>query len=305
MLAQLPSDVAASYRDGININADNVGSTPNAWLRGLYEHDEKGPHDEIESEYLKADTDPGERVRAVFNAPFGSERLVAADEQQNLAALRELSTQFNTARTKADREKVFSTACQIKQLLQNRITDITLDEIDKQKQTDAANEKDVVQAFDEAQGLTGPGATTGARLAYLANRICADPGHARAFTELRGMTPERLQQLKTSDPERFVQLTALVPERLARLTQWENELAAQDGDAARQLPDVPLDPPKNLSDVRFTVPAPGPNYGENLRTLYAGVRDSIVAAEKRISISHERPSSPVRQNYIKQHQRAE
>ncbi|CAB3753723.1 hypothetical protein [Paraburkholderia humisilvae] len=305
MLAQLPSDDAAAYRDGINVNADNVGSTSNAWLRGLYEHDEEALHDEINSAHLEAETDPRAQVQAVFNAPFGSEKLLAADEQQNLAELRALRSQFGAARTIAERDKIFSNACRIKQTLQDRITGLALDEIATQKKAEAANENDVMQAFEDAKGLTGPGATTGARLAYFANRICADPGHARAFTEFRSLTPERLQQLKVDDPQRYRQLTALAPERLAQLTQWENDLAAQDSEAAGRLPEVALDPPKNFSDVRFYTPAPGPDYDRNLRKLYADARDSIVAAEQRISISHERPSSPVRRNYIKQHQPAE
>ncbi|MFC0398532.1 hypothetical protein [Paraburkholderia rhizosphaerae] len=301
-LAQLSTDDAAAYRDGININAGNVGSTPNAWLRGLYEHDEDGLRAEIDTVHLEAETDPRERAQAVFNAPFDHEKLLAPQEQRSLAALGELRQQFRAASTVADRDKIFSDACALKQSLQNRISDVIIDAIHAQKKAEAANENDVMQAFEGARSLSGPGATSGARLAYFASRIAADAAHARAFTELRNVTPERLAQLDKDDPERYRQLAALAPERLAQLTQWENELAAQDSDAARRLPEVTLDPPKNLSDVRFYTPAPGPDYGENLRNLYGDALRSIVAAEKRISISHERPSSPVRQNYIKLHQ---
>ncbi|MFC0573129.1 hypothetical protein [Paraburkholderia solisilvae] len=304
MLAQLPADTAAAYRNDIGVNADNVGSTPNTWLRGLYEHDAKLLRDQLENEYREAGADPLKRLQAVFNAPHGGDMLTAPDEQQTLANLRELRKAFGNARTTTDREKVFSRASQIRQSLQERITDITLGKIAEQKRTEAANEKDVMQAFEEAATMTGPGATPGARLAYLADRIGADGGHARAFTELRGVTPERLQQLKETDNERFEQLSALKPERLQQLTQWENDLAGQDRDAARRLPEVRLDPPRYLSDVRWYGPAPGPDYGEQLRALYTSARDSINAANKRIDIAHEPPSSPIRQRYLSKRQSA-
>jgi hypothetical protein len=304
MLAQLPADTAAAYRNDINVNADNVGSTPNTWLRGLYEHDAELLRDQLETEYREVGADPLKRLQSVFNAPHGADMLNAPDEQQNLANLRELRKAFSNAHTKTDREKVFSSASQIRQSLQERVTDLTLGKITEQKRAEAANEKNVMQAFEEAATMTGPGATPGARLAYLANRIGADSGHARAFTELRSVTPERLQQLKETDKERFDQLGALKPERLQQLTQWENDLAQQDRDAARRLPEVRLDPPRYLSDVRLYVPAPGPDYGEHLRALYTTARDSINAASERIHIAQERPSSPIRQSYIRSHQLA-
>jgi hypothetical protein len=300
MLAQLPSDVASSYRDEMKATWDAFEATPDAWLRDKFAQDAKTLRAQIVDEYQEARTDPVQRAQAIFNAPFGSD-LLGDDARQDLDKLRDLAKQFRRAQTKEDRESIFATASEIKKSLQDRIFDAVISLIDAQRQAAASSEKDVMQALESAQGLSGSGATSGGRLEHFANRVFVDAAHARAFTELRSLTPERMQQLKETDPERFARLTALKPERLQQLTQWENDLAARDRDAARELPEVPLDPPKNLSDIRFNLPAPGPEYGENLRQRYLDARHSIVTAEKRISIAHERPSSPVRQSYIKTH----
>jgi hypothetical protein len=304
MLAQLPADVASAYRNQMTSTLDAFESTPNAWLRSKYSGQAQTLRDQITNEYWEARTDPNMRAQAVFNAPFGND-LPGDDAQPDIDRLRDLKRQFRQASTQADRESIFSEASKIKQSLQDRILDVILGRIEAEKRAGAVSEKEVMQAFERAQGLSGPGATTGARLAYFTRQVSADAAHARAFTELRGLTPERLQQLKQTDQDRFAQVTALKPERLQQLTQWENAFAAQDSEAARQLPDVPLDPPKHPSDVRFYPPAPDLDYGENLRLRYVDALNSIVAAEKRIDISHERPSSPIRQNYIRTHQAAQ
>jgi hypothetical protein len=301
MLAQLPADVASAYREQMKSTWDMFESTPDAWLRDKYAQQAKTLRDQIDGEYQEARTDPDERAQAIFNAPFGND-LLGDDAQPALDKLSDLKREFHQAHTKADREAIFSAASKIKQSLQNQISDTMLSQIDAYRQAEAASETEVMQAFELAQGLSGRGATPGARLEYFVRQVCGNEAHARAFTELRGLTPERLQQLQQTDPDRFAQLTALKPERLQQLTQWENTLAAQDRDAARTLPEVPLEPPKYPSDVRFYLPAPGASYGEALRLRYADILKSIVAAEKRISVSHEQPSSPIRQNYIKTHQ---
>lgn len=304
MLAQLPADVASAYREQMKSTWDAFESTPDAWLRGKHATQAETLRDQIDGEYQEARTDPGERAQAIFNLPFGSD-VLGDGAQDDLDTLSDLKRQFRQAHTKADRETIFSAASKIKQSLQDRIADTILGQIDASRQAEAASEKNVMQAFEHAQGLSGPGATPGARLEYFVTQVCGNEAQARAFTELRSLTPERLQQLKQTDPDRFAQLTALKPERLHALTQWENALAAQDSDAARVLPEVPLAPPKYPSDVRFRLPAPGANYGEALRLRYVDTLTSIVAAEKRIRVSHERPSSPIRQNYIKTHQPAQ
>jgi hypothetical protein len=304
MLAQLPPDVASAYRDQMKSNWEAFESTSNAWLRDKTAYDAEKLRRQIAAEYEEARTDPTERAKAIFNAPFAGDML-GDDAQQELDKLRNLGSQFRMAHTKADRETILSSASKVKQSLQEQISNELLDRVDAQKRARAASESDVMQALEGAQDLIGPGATPGARLAYFTRQVSGDAAHALAFTELRSLSPERLQQLKQSDPDRFAQLAALKPERLQQLTQWENTLAAQDSEAARQLPDVPLDPPKPPSDVRFYPPAPGLDYGEDLRLRYVDALNSIVAAEKRISMSHERPSSPVRQNYIRTHQPAQ
>jgi hypothetical protein len=304
MLAQLPANVASEYREQMKQTWDAFESTPDAWLRDKYATQAKTLRDQIDGEYQDARTDPRQRAQAIFNAPFGSD-VLGDSAQEDLDKLRDLSRQFREAHTKADRESIFSAASKIKQSLQDQISDTILGQIDVYKRAEAASDKEVMQAFELAQGLSGPGATPGARLAYFAKQVSGSEANARAFTELRSLTPERLQQMQQTDPDRYAQLTALKPERLQQLTQWENALAAQHDDAARALPEVPLDPPKHTSDVRFYLPAPGTRYGEELRLRYVDALNTIAAAEKRISVSHERPSSPVRQNYIKTHEPAQ
>jgi len=300
MLAQLPSDVAAQYRNQMKSNWDAFESTSNAWLRDKYANDATTLRDQLADEYQEARTDPRQRAQAIFNAPFGSGTL-GDGAQDDLDRLNDLGRQFRLAHSKADREAIFSDASGLKQSLQNRVSDAILDQIDASSRAEAASEKEVMQAFELAQGMSGPGATPAGRLADFVGQVAANEARARAFTELRRLTPERLQQLKDIDPDRFAHLTALKPERLEQLTQWENALAGQDSEAARALPEVPLDPLKYPSDVRFYLPAPGSGYGEDLRQRYVDSLKTIVAADKRISMSHESRSSPIRQNYIRTH----
>ncbi|HEY4352543.1 MAG TPA: hypothetical protein VGN31_15035 [Paraburkholderia sp.] len=305
MLAQLPADLASTYRDQMKATWDAFESTPDAWLRQKAQHDAKTLHNQIAQEYEEARTDPRQRAQAIFNAPFGSD-LPGGGAQQDLDTLRDLGRQFRLASTKADREAIFASASKIRQSLQDTIFDSTPAQIDAQTRAEAGNEKDVMQELERAQSSSGPGATTGARLASFANRVFGDTAHTLAFTELVNLTPERLQSIKATDPERFAHLTALRPERLQeQLIRWENEFAEQDKAAARRLPEVPLEPPKNIWDVHLNLPAPGSQYADDLRQRYVDVLHSITAAENRISISHERPSSPIRQTYIKTHQPAQ
>jgi len=304
MLAQLPADVATEYREKMKATWDAFESTSNAWLRDQHAHEARTLRDQIRREYQEARTDPSERAQAIFNVPFGSD-LLGDSAQEDLDQLSDLKRQFRHADTKADRESIFSAASQIKHSLQKQITDTIKSQIDVHQRAAETSKKEVMQALDQAQALSGPGATPGKRLEYFVRLISRDEAHARAFTELRDLTSEQVEKLQKSDPGRLAQLMAFKPERLRdQLLEWENALLAQDADAGRKLPEVPLDRPKFPSDVRRYVPAPGPNYAENLRLLYVDVINSIVAAEKRINAAQEPPSSPIRKNYIRTHQSA-
>ncbi|QYD70214.1 hypothetical protein KZJ38_07920 [Paraburkholderia edwinii] len=304
MLAQLPADVATEYREKMKATWDAFESTPNIWQRDQYAHEAGTIRDQIRRDYQEARTDPSERAQAIFNVPFGSD-LLGDSAQEDLTELGALKRQFRHANTKVDRESILSAASQIKHSLQDQITSTLKSQIEVHKRAAEASRKEVMQALDEAQGLSGAGATPGNRLEYFTRLISRDEAHARAFTELRDLTAERVEQLQKSDPGRLAQLMAFKPERLQRqLLDWENALLAQDEEAARKLPEVTLDRLKFPSDVRLYVPAPGPNYGEDLRLRYVDVINSIVAAEKRISAAQEPPSSPIRKNYIKTHQSA-
>jgi hypothetical protein len=281
---------------------DAFESTSNTWLRGQYAHEARTLRGQIVRDYQEARTDPSERAQAIFNVPFGSD-LLGDSAQDDLDQLSALKRQFRRADTKADRESAFSAASEIKRSLQDQITSTIKSQIEVHKRATEASRKEVMQALDLAQGMSGDGATPASRLEYFVRQISRDEAHARAFTELRDLTAERVEKLQKSDPERLAQLMAFKPERLRdQLLKWENALLAQDQEAAYKLPEVQLDRLKFPSDVRLYVPAPGPNYGENLRGLYVDVINSIVAARKRISAAQQPPSSPDRKNYIRTHQ---
>src|SRR5262249_35622029 len=54
MLAQLPEDVASTYRDWMNSNWDAFESTANAWLRSKYDGEAKTLREQIAAEYREA-----------------------------------------------------------------------------------------------------------------------------------------------------------------------------------------------------------------------------------------------------------
>jgi hypothetical protein len=282
MCADLPLDARGSYEDKLKALWTGFEASPDAWDRSRFADAERALHDELASETDAAAGDPDSRLHAVFNVPFGSDML-SVDGRQQLLALADARKLFRLAHTKEDREAAFLLASRTKLQLQDEIAATTRSQIQEQKALWATQKTDVLKELERAASLTGPGATPGSRLAEFGNRVFADARHARAFTELRQREPERF----------------------AQLTQWENELASQHRDASRSLPEVPLTPPRNFSDIRFTLPAPGPRYEDALLALYVDALHGIVAAEKRISIAHEPKSSPIRANYIKMHRPVE
>ncbi|WP_460907471.1 hypothetical protein [Paraburkholderia jirisanensis] len=278
MCADLPLDARTDYEARLKELWTAFEAAPDAWHRSHFADAERALHNDLAGELDAIADDPAARLQAVFNTPFGSDMLDAQGQQQ-LLSLAEARKQFRLARTEQQREALFSVASQIKQQLQADIASTTRGQIDEQTRLWADARTDVLNALQWATALTGPGATAGARLVEFGNRAFAGARHARAFTELRQIEPDRFRQF----------------------TQWENEFAAQDRDAARKLPEVELAPPRNFSDIRFTLPAPGPQYEDQLRALYVDALHGMQAADKRISVAAEPHSSPIRANYIKTH----
>ncbi|HEY3600050.1 MAG TPA: hypothetical protein VGL08_21345, partial [Paraburkholderia sp.] len=278
LLAQLPPDRHDLHASALARLWTGFEATSDEWGRGAFAHEARNLHDTIVKEHDEALNDPAARAEALFNTPYGSD-FPSADGQQLLSALNGLHAEFNEASTSTQREAALKRGAATKQQLQQAIS-ASIDKV-TQSETQASNSArtDVLNALDYAAAITGPGATPAARLAALGNQVFGDAVHARAFTELR-----------QNEPERFTQLM-----------QWENELAEQDRDAAQSVPEVSLAPPKNYSDIRYNLPAPGPEYESDLRQRYVGALHSIVEAEKRIHIAHQSISSPIRQNYIRTH----
>lgn len=281
MCADLPLDARADYEATLKELWTGFEAATDAWHRSRFADSERALHNVIAGELDDVTANPEARLQAVFNAPFGSDMLDAQGQQQ-LLALADARKEFRQARTPQQRDAAFSRASEIKQQLQTDIATATLAQIDEQAQIWTDARTDVLNALQSASALTGPGATAGARLADFGNHVFADAHHARAFTELRMREPERFRQL----------------------TQWENDLAEQDRNAARLLPEVSLAAPRNFSDIRFALPALGSQYEDTLRALYMDALHSIVAADKRISMASEPKSSPIRADYIKTHRSA-
>jgi hypothetical protein len=278
MCADLPLDTRTDYEARLKELWTAFEAAPDAWHRSRFADAERALHNDLAGELDEIVDDPAARLQAVFNTPCGSDMLDAQGQRQ-LRSLDEARKQFRQARTAQQREALFSVASQLKQQLQADIASATRAQIDEQTRLWADARTDVLNELQRASTLTGPGATAGARLVEFGNRAFADARHARAFTELRQLEPDRFRQF----------------------TQWENALAEQDREAARKLPEVELAAPRNFSDIRFTLPAPGPRYEDELRTLYVDALHGMQAADKRISIAAEPNSSPIKASYIRMH----
>jgi len=287
MCTDLPPEKRKNYEAILKELWTAFEAKPDEFRRGRFADEEQALHEKLAQELEDLKNDPKARLKAVFNLPFGDDLLDGVDKNQlaevdeNLQKLTNARAAFDKAKTPEERAQAVADASNAKQKLRGYIKDVASKSIEEQTRLWAEARADVLNALESASKLSGAGATAGGRLAYFGNRVFADARHARAFTDLCMQERHPFHQL----------------------VQWENELAEQNREAARTLPEVPLDKPRTFFDIPLRLPAPNneTQYETDLRALYVDALHSIVAADKRISIAAEPKSSPIRANYIKTH----
>lgn len=242
----------------------------------------------LDAQYGKIMADPAQRIRLEFRRPFGAQFLGSAGEQQS-ALLERLGSEFDHAKTPAERESLFSQAAGIRHDMQlqiqsrigqgNRQTDQQWEEADKA----------IYAAQDNARGMQI--ATQGdfdnvspfERLTLFGRQAFTSQRNAQAF-----------QYLSQQHPERFKDLKSWYDDASAKT---ESARSAIQSDPFRRLPNLPpaLADFANAKSDDLHVG----NYGRELLDGYQQMTQGVIDDEKMYHAASQR--GPIRNEYLDAH----
>ncbi|WP_322059296.1 hypothetical protein [Paraburkholderia sp. J63] len=242
----------------------------------------------VDTAYQKIKSDPTQRVPLEFNAPFGSQYLGSAGQQQ-IARLQQLHDDFNGAKTPEQRETVFRQAAELRHSMQLQIgSNIAYGKTQVDQQW-AEADKELLTAQENANNMSI------ATLGDLDNTSSFE--RLKSFAD-NGLASERnvreFQYQIQHNPERFGPVKTWYADAAAK-TEWARK-KIQD-DPFRRTPDLPGPLPDftnmKTDDLRIG------NYGAELLDRYKQANQGIAADQAMYHSASQ--GGPIREEYLNTH----